>query len=291
MNWTDRGLFAMPGEQAGAFRLTRRVHFVAIGGIVQILVPGYNKEIADGVARASSVYGTFSPNNLALFLGRVLALAIAGGLFLPRGRRKYAYLAALPLLGGAFLLTYSRGGLIAMALLVLLYGLLHSRLLLWAELGLGAIVVLFAWLTGGLGRLLATDTFDNRLRMWRNTWVLLREHPWTGLGLDAFYHHYHRRYPELGVEAYWTPHNLVLEFWSRLGLWGLAAGAWLYGALFARAGRLYRQAQDPKIRCLLLGLIGSVAYALFHGLLDGTFFALDWAALLWLAYGLVAVLD
>jgi len=33
MNWTDRGLFAAPGQQAGVFRLTRRIHFVAIGGV------------------------------------------------------------------------------------------------------------------------------------------------------------------------------------------------------------------------------------------------------------------
>lgn len=33
MNWTDRGLFVAPGEQAAAFRLTRHIHFIAIGGI------------------------------------------------------------------------------------------------------------------------------------------------------------------------------------------------------------------------------------------------------------------
>ena len=33
MSWSDRGLFAAPGEPTGAFRLTRRIHFIAIGGI------------------------------------------------------------------------------------------------------------------------------------------------------------------------------------------------------------------------------------------------------------------
>ncbi|MBN1485906.1 MAG: O-antigen ligase family protein [Chloroflexia bacterium] len=282
-------------RQAGQFwwpidALVFSAALVSLGGIVQVLNPALHAEVADGVRRASSVYGTFSPNNLALFLGRVLALAAAGGIFLARGRRKRLYLAALPLLGTAFLLTYSRSGLIALALLLLFYGLQVSRLLLWAELGLGAAGSLFLWLTGGLQRLLATDTLGNRLTMWRRAWVLVREHPWLGLGLDAFYHHYHRRYPELGAEAYWTPHNVVLEFWTRLGLLGLAGAAWLYGAFFARAGRLYRQLQDPQMRCLLLGLLGSVVYGLAHGLLDGTFFAPDWAALFWLAYGLVAAL-
>jgi UDP-N-acetylmuramate--alanine ligase len=33
MSWTDRGLFVRPGERTAAFRLTRRIHFVAIGGV------------------------------------------------------------------------------------------------------------------------------------------------------------------------------------------------------------------------------------------------------------------
>jgi O-antigen ligase len=262
---------------------------VAVGGIVQVFTPWMHAEVADGVRRATSVYGTFSANALALFLGRVLALAVAGGLFLRWGRRRWLYLAALPLLGGAFFLTYSRGGYIAIVVVLLVYGLVHSRLLLWAELGLGAGTVLFAWITGGIGRLLALDTFRNRLTMWRNAWTLIRERPLQGLGLDAFYHYYRQRFP-LEEEAYLTPHNWVFEFWTRLGLLGLAAAAWLYGAFFVRAWRAYRRLEDPAGRVLALGLLGSVVYALAHGLLDGTFFAPDWAATFWLAYGLVAVL-
>ncbi len=262
---------------------------VALGGVVQVLTPWMHAEVADGVRRATSVYGTFSANSLALFLGRALALALAGGLFLPRGRRRWLYLASLPFLGGAFFLTYSRGGYIALVVVLLAYGLLHSRLLLWADLGLGAAAALFAWLTGGLDRLLALDTFRNRLTMWQNAWTLIRERPWQGLGLDAFVHHYRQRFP-LEQEAYLTPHNAVLEFWTRLGLLGLAAAAWLYGAFFLRAAQAYRRLADPAGRVLALGLLGSVAYALAHGMLDGTFFAPDWAATFWLAYGLVAVL-
>jgi hypothetical protein len=263
---------------------------VALGGIVQVFTPGIYKQIADGVARATSIYGIFSANALALFLGRVLAVAIAGGLFLPMSRRKWAYAIALPVLGAAFFLTYSRGGYIALALVVLLYGLIHNRFLLAAEIvaGIGAIVM--AWLTGAMDRLMATDTFSNRIVMWKNTWTLLQERPWLGLGLDAFYHYYHRRYPAL-EEAYWTPHNAILEFWTRLGLLGVAAAAWLYGAFFLRASRIYQRSEEYSNRILILGLLGSVAYGLAHGFLDGTFFAPDWAATFWLAYGLVSVLQ
>ncbi len=33
MSWTDKGLFVRPGDRSAAFRLTRRIHFVAIGGV------------------------------------------------------------------------------------------------------------------------------------------------------------------------------------------------------------------------------------------------------------------
>lgn len=258
---------------------------VALGGLVQVLTPSLHAEVADGVRRATSVYGTFSANALALFLGRVLAVAVAGALFLSRGRRRWLYLGSLVLLGGAFFLTYSRGGYIALALVLLLYGLLRSRWLLGAEVGLGAAGMLLAWRIGALGRILALDTFRNRLTMWKNSWALVRESPWLGLGLDAFYHHYTRRYP--GLEAYRTPHNVVLEFWTRLGLLGVAAGAWLYGAFFARAGRLYRNLPDPAARTLVLGFLGSIVYGLAHGLIDGAFFAPDWACLFWVALAVV----
>lgn len=262
---------------------------VALGGIVQVLTPSLHAEVADGVRRATSVYGTFSANALALFLGRVLALAAAGALFLSWGRRRWLYMAAGVVLLAAFWLTYSRAGYIALALVLLFYGLLHRRLVLWIELGLGAAGALAALAMGALDRLLALDTLRNRLAMWQKTWELIRERPLQGYGLDAYYHYYSRRFGP--VEAYWNPNNGVLEFWTRLGLLGLTAAAWLYGAFFAHAGRLYRRCEEPAGRVLLLGLMGSVLYALAHGLLDGQFFAPDWAATFWVAYGLVAVLE
>lgn len=262
---------------------------VGLGGIVQVFTPWMHAEVADGVRRATSVYGTFSANALALFLGRVLVLTVAAAFFLPRGRRRLLYGLALLPITLAFVLTYSRAGYIAVALTLLLYGLMYSRLVLWIELGAGAAVGLFAWLTGGWSRLLALDTFLNRLELWRRAWVLVEKSPWVGLGLDAFYSHYRALFGE--KEAYWNPHNGVLEFWTRLGLLGLAAGIWLYGAFLVRAFRTCRRGAEEAGRILALGLLGSVAYALFHGFLDGLFFAPDWAATFWLAYGLLAALE
>jgi O-antigen ligase len=261
---------------------------VGIGGIVQVFDPRLHAEAVNGVRRATSVYALFSANTLALFLGRVLAIAVAGGLFLPWSRRRVLYGVALLPIGLCFYLTYSRAGYIAVALVLLVYGILRSRLLLLVEVGLGAAVAALAWITGALGRLLARDTLSNRIVMWQNTWLLVRKRPLQGWGLDTYYHYYRERFP--GAEAYWNPNNGVLEFWTRIGLVGLAAAAWLYGAFFAAALRVFHKAAEPAGRVLALALLGSVVYALGHGLVDGTFFAPDWAATFWVAYGLVALL-
>ncbi len=286
-------LVAFRGRRGGAWwvvdALVLSASLVALGGIVQVFTPWMHAEVSsEGVRRATSVYGTFSANNLALFLGRVAALVIPGALFLPWGRRRFLYLLAVGPIGVGLALTYSRGSYIAIAAVLFLYGVLRSRLLLLAEGGLGAGGALLAWLTGKLGRLLALDTWSNRLTMWRNAWLLVRERPITGWGLDAYYHYYRRRFP--GQEATWNPNNGLLEFWTRIGLLGLAAAAWLYGALFAQAWRAYRQDPQPAARTLALALLGSVAYALVHSLLDALFFAPDWAATFWIAYGLTALL-
>ena len=90
---------------------------VAFVGIWQFLGGG-NTLAVQGVSRVFGVYQ--HPNNLALYLGRVLPFAACIALFLPRGWRKTLYLAACAPLGITLLLTYSRGAWVGVALGTLL---------------------------------------------------------------------------------------------------------------------------------------------------------------------------
>jgi O-antigen ligase len=79
------------------------------------------------------------------------------------------------------------------------------------------------------------------------------------------------------------PHNLLLDFGLRLGLGGIAILLWLQVAFWRAAWRLYRTRPEP----LVLGLMGSMAIFVSHGLVDNSYFLVDLAFTFFLTVGLV----
>ncbi len=261
---------------------------VALVGLVQFAL-GVNLITAEGgLLRLRSVYG--SPNNVALYLGRALpfalTLALLGGA--RPGRRRWLYaLAAVPMLL-AFLLTFSKGGLLlglpaALVVIGLAWLRQHGRRVWpWA---LGALATLalavpaVTQLPGLAGRFQLGETGLVRLFLWRASLEMIREQPLTGVGLDNFLYAYRGRYI---FNAAWRepnlnhPHNLFLDFATRLGLPGLVIGLALVIILWRRSYRLARDA-PPDWQPTAVGLCAGVAYLLAHGLVDHSFFLVDLA--------------
>ena len=107
-----------------------------------------------------------------------------------------------------------------------------------------------------------------RLSLWRSSVQMALDHLWLGVGPDNFLYSYRSGYI---LPAAWRdpslnhPHNVVLDWWTRLGLPGLAlAAAWL--ALGIRS--LWRAATHDVIA---VGALGAVAAALGHGLIDASY--------------------
>jgi O-antigen ligase len=108
---------------------------------------------------------------------------------------------------------------------------------------------------------------------------MIADHPLTGVGLDNFLYAYRGRYI---FDAAWRepnlnhPHNIFLDFATRLGLLGVLAGGWLLW----RLGRLLHRvmtAVDATRRPIAVGLGGAFAAMLAHGLVDHSFFLVDLA--------------
>ena len=245
-----------------------------------------------GLPRLRSIYG--SPNNVGLYLGRVipilLAVALAG-----RGRRRWLYgLALFPTLA-AVLFSFSKGAI----LLGMPVG-IGLVLLCWrgrkaaAVLGGLAILALILLLLGSQvptlsARLsLSGATTDFRVSLWKASVAMIKDHPWIGVGLDNFLYAYRGRYirPEAWQEPSLShPHNLLLDFWSRLGVLGLAAGIWMQVAFWRSV-----LCRVDSQRVLVIGLISSMGATLAHGLVDQTYFLIDLAYAFMLAAGLAALL-
>lgn len=81
------------------------------------------------------------------------------------------------------------------------------------------------------------------------------------------------------------PHNIVLDYWTRLGLAGVAVVLGLQWGFFRLAWKVYRRAA-PWSRTLALGLMASMVGFLVHGLVDNSYFLVDLAFVFFLTAGI-----
>jgi O-antigen ligase len=122
---------------------------------------------------------------------------------------------------------------------------------------------------------------------------MMRDHPWLGVGLDNFLYQYRTRYilPDAWQEPNLShPHNIVLDFGTRLGLGGIAVLLWLQIAFWRLAWPLYRRLSESGVRAMTLGLMASMVATLAHGLVDNAFFLVDLALVFFLTLGVIGKL-
>ncbi|MCP4361871.1 MAG: O-antigen ligase family protein [Chloroflexi bacterium] len=266
-----------------------------LGGFIVALVGlwqfGFDRDslitAEGGLLRLKSFYG--SPNNVGLYLGRVIPILAAMALLgtAENGQRRWLYTAVLLPIGLAALLTFSKGaiflGLPAAFLFVFWqWQRIHGRrtwpwVIAFGGLGLVGLFIIqqIPALAGRLGLFGETGLF--RLNLWQASLNMAADHPWFGVGLDNFLYAYRGRYI---LDAAWRdpnlnhPHNIILDFATRLGLLGLLAGVWLLAMLPVNLWQ-----SRPTISRLWLpiwvGIGATFVDMLVHGLVDHSFFLVD----------------
>ena len=241
-----------------------------------------------GFRRLDSVYG--SANNAGLLFGRAVPFALA--FFVAGVDWRYRRLAGLALLImlPALALTFSTGAILigvpAGVTVVLLAA--YRRRALAAILAAGALAIssftVLSRLSDRLANVLnfSSGTTFVRLRVWESAIAMLRDRPLTGIGLDQFLYEFGGTY--IKPDAIWDrdlshPHNFVLDFWTRLGLLGVIvffAIQLIFWRIVFRLVRCFRNG-DPLCFAMALGLAGSMAALLGHGLIDNSVFVIDLA--------------
>lgn len=283
-----------------------------MAGAALVLYPDPRVMIpAEGVNRLRAFYG--SPNNLALYLDRTLAVTLALALFRTEWRvRALCLLLALPQ-AAAYLLTFSRAGLfVALPVMlltlwiggwVLLGRAQRSRRVLWLIAGMvvitGVALLPFAD-SERLSNLASTaqGTGFFRLNLWRSSWEMGRDHALLGVGPDNFLYAYRSGYilPQAWAEPNLNhPHTWLLDWWTRLGLPGMVLGLcfWLllvYGVIArigARTGTRVSAAQWPA---LYVGIAAAALAALAHGLMDVSYALPDLMAV-WALFAVLTSLE
>ncbi len=250
-------------------------------------------EAENGARRLISIYG--SPNGVGLYLGRCLPFALAYVLVEARGSWRWLFGAlsgAVMLL--AVLLSQSRGaillGLPAALVVTLVFwrGRRAVTLAAGALVGVLAVLVPLSMVLPRLADLFgSTATF--RRHLWYSSLQLIVERPLTGVGLDQFLYWYRSRYllPEAWQEPNLSiPHNILLNHWVNLGILGVLLGIALQVVYWRRLWHL-RRTGDPALLILVLGLAGSMADFLAHGLVDVGYFAINLAFVYFLSLAML----
>lgn len=265
---------------------------VAVIGLAQYAL-GDSVIIAEGGSRRlASVYG--SPNNAALFLERALPFAAILALTaFDRTHRLFGVISA-GLMLAALALTLSAGALFlgvpaSLALVLVLY---------FGRRGLAALGGLAVLLAGTLVVAMQSERFARlvdfsggtsffRVRVWQSAVQMIADHSITGIGLDQFLYLYRGQYiaPDAWQEPDLShPHNILLDFWLRLGVLGALLLILMQAAFWMRSLRLWHTASshEPVTSALVIGAMGSMAAVLTHGLVDNSVFVNDLAIVLML---------
>ncbi len=250
-----------------------------------------------GLLRIKSIYG--SPNNVALFLGRIIPILVAMMLLgsVENGKRRWTYTAVLLPIGLVTLLTFSKGAIFlglpaAMLFIFWQWQKQNGRktwpwVILFVGVGVVGLFVIqqIPAIAGRLGLFGETGLF--RLNLWQSSLNMIRENPLFGVGLDNFLYEYRGRYI---FEAAWRdpnlshPHNIILDFGTRLGLLGLAVGLLLIFALVRTLWQCWHAV--PKVWFpIAVGLAAALIDMVAHGLVDHSFFLVDLAFLFMLMLG------
>ena len=223
--------------------------------------------------------------------------------------RRALYALALAVVTLALVLSFSRGALLlALPAALLVMGWRAGGRWRWAALALvvaGALALIPLLRVPRFASLLDLQQGSTffRLGLWRSSLALVREHPWFGVGPGNFPVAYRTRYvlpsawEEFNLEH---PHNVYLDHWTRLGILGLLAGVAVQVAFWhlspgpspLRGGEVspsLRRSQPSSPRALIIsiGLAGSMAALLAHGLVDNTLFFPDLALIFFLTLALV----
>jgi O-antigen ligase len=112
-----------------------------------------------------------------------------------------------------------------------------------------------------------------RLSQYRETWDLLREHPFQGGGLANYPNAIRPYHEKSDVEIFQYPHNFLLAVWSELGLAGVGILLILLAILFHRAF-----SSPSPIRT---AVAAAMIVLLVYGLVDVPMMKNDLAVLWW----------
>ena len=273
-----------------------------LGALLSVLWGITQAKVTGGVsaAQVGRLSGaTVDANVLAtlLIVCTVFASALVIVLRRAPGARTLALLAAIGAVA-AFFATFSRGGLVALAVVILaacVYAGRRRRAVVAVALGVLLVGVVFLSVSGGgAAQRLTTDTSSGRTDIWTVGLRMVRANPIVGVGSgnysDAEPHYLLTspgliKYTDFIIGTPYPAHNIYLQVLVEMGVIGLA----LFLAVIVlsihaavRAVRMFRASGDRSLE-----LLGRALVIAILGMLAADFFVSDnYSKQLWLLLAL-----
>lgn len=129
----------------------------------------------------------------------------------------------------------------------------------------------------------------NRLRLWGYSWTFLKESPKNfvlGTGVRQFFRKVQKPYYDKYVmERLIYPHNILLNFWTEIGLLGMLAVVVMISYVFYLGNKIRK-----KNVIMGAGIMSAFTVLVVHGLVDVPYFKNDLAFLFWILIASVFIL-
>lgn len=241
----------------------------------------------------------FTPNIVAGALAPLVPLALAWAMVQKQLRLGIVVAALAFALLSVILLTQSRGALLALVVACALLPLLHNPRRLWLVPAILIPVVILVLIIGPSNvteTVMVSDTQGSageRVELWDRALRMMRDFPFTGIGLGLFEQTVVSLYP-----LFYSPpgaplphaHNLYLEMGVEFGVGGFIAFLGLLTSVVGVGWQAIRRAANEAQGWLAAGLLASVIVFMGHSWLDAIFVSTKVSVIIWSLVGLLMAL-
>ncbi len=247
---------------------------------------------------AKRLTGIFSyPNALSLISAPMAALLIAYGLINIKLKNYYLYFVAG--LFGLVLssLSLSQGALVALGVSFIFWLILAKKIRKFSLAILTLIIVVSFFVIPIRSHVsiwqqeifnpvldLQASSLEIRSSQWQETWAMLMDRPIFGAGLNAYQKTLAPYHKNSWLEIYLYPHNIFLNFWSELGIFGLLIFLLMMGYLIYTLKKLFL---TKNLWSWPLTMAWSTWF--IHGLVDVPYFKNDLSVLFFIMLGITIV--
>jgi len=259
-------------------------------------IRGYEPIINIGLIRATASFP--DANVLGTYLSALAPLLFGLTLYYYKGMKKALLVLLSLLVVIGIVVTYSRPTLLATYIVFLFFSIIRKdKRLLIALLILLLTAPLLAprpvkeWARQNNYNPLRVMCNDDRIAIYRNSFNMIKSHPFLGVGANTFmknYRHYKEKpeYLNQVTSDYCYAHNNFFQMAAEIGLVGLAVFAWFLYTLFKFLFRVYTGLRDEFLKITCLSLIAAEMSFLINGLTESSFYSSRIAVIFWYFAGI-----